>query len=184
LDDHRKFEDYVTQLDRKVGARNGKIFLFADEFAANPKNTTFHSNIKDVFLPANCTSQLQPLHLEIIQAFKCHYGKQLIQKTVAVIDGGLLQDGTQMKLDVLSAVHFVAEVWRLVKPTTIKNVFVKCGFSNDHVSSNDGTAVSVKMKRLTDTVYNLLECSLGTAQHVTVLLRFLESRVLTSKINI
>jgi hypothetical protein len=34
------------------------------------------------------------------------------------------------------------------------------------------------MKRMTGTVYNLLECSLKTTQHVTVLLRFVESRVL------
>jgi hypothetical protein len=37
----------------------------------------------------------------------------------------------------LSAMHFIAEAWRLITPTTIKNFFVKCGFSNDHVSNND-----------------------------------------------
>jgi hypothetical protein len=57
--------------------------------------------------------------------------------------GGLLQDGTQMKLDVLSAMHFIAEASRLVTPTAIKNGFVKSGFSNDHISSNDDSAVKV-----------------------------------------
>jgi hypothetical protein len=33
----------------------------------------------------------------------------LIQKTVAMIDGVLLEDATQMKVDVLSAMHFIAE---------------------------------------------------------------------------
>jgi hypothetical protein len=42
-----------------------------------------------------------------------------------------------MKLDVLSAKHFIAEAWRLMTPTKLKNYFVKCSFSNDHVSSND-----------------------------------------------
>jgi hypothetical protein len=42
---------------------------------------------------------------------------------------------TQMKLDVLSAVHFIAEAERLITSTTIKNSFVKYGFSNDHVSA-------------------------------------------------
>jgi hypothetical protein len=51
--------------------------------------------------------------------------------------GGMLQDATQMKLDVLSAMHFITEARRLIIPTTIKNCFEKCGFSNDHVSSND-----------------------------------------------
>jgi hypothetical protein len=58
-------------------------------------------------------------------------------------DEGLLQDVTQMKLDVLSAVHFTPEAWRLVTPTTIKNCFVKCGFSIDHVSSNANSAVKL-----------------------------------------
>jgi hypothetical protein len=67
--------------------------------------------------------------LGTIHAIKCHYRRQLIQKTVAMIDERLLQDGEQMKLDVLSAMHFTAEAWRLITPSTIKNCFVKCGFS-------------------------------------------------------
>jgi hypothetical protein len=46
-----------------------------------------------------------------------------------------------MKLDVLSAMHFMAEAWRLITPTTIKNCFVKCGYSIVHVSSTDDSAV-------------------------------------------
>jgi hypothetical protein len=34
----------------------------------------------------------------------------MIQNTVAMIEWGLLQDATQMKLDVLPAMHFKAEV--------------------------------------------------------------------------
>jgi hypothetical protein len=52
----------------------------------------------------------------------------MIQKTVAMIYGELLQDATQMKQDVFPAVHFIAEGWRLVTPTAIKNCFMKCGF--------------------------------------------------------
>jgi hypothetical protein len=63
------YEDFLTQLDRKLGAKNPII----DQCAAHPKNTTLLSNIKVAFLPANHTSQLQPSDLAIIQAFKCHY---------------------------------------------------------------------------------------------------------------
>jgi hypothetical protein len=48
-----------------------------------------------------------------------------------------------MKTDVLSAVHFIAEAQRLITPTVIKNCFVKCGFSNDHVSRIDNSAVKL-----------------------------------------
>jgi hypothetical protein len=50
------------------------------------------SNIKVLFLPANYTTQPQPLYLGIIHAVKYHYRKQLISKTGATIDEGLLQD--------------------------------------------------------------------------------------------
>jgi hypothetical protein len=55
-------------------------------------------------------------------------------ETVATIDEGLPQKATQMKLDVLSAMHFIAEPWRLTTPR---------GFSIDHVSSNDDSAVKL-----------------------------------------
>jgi hypothetical protein len=72
------FEYYPTWLVRKLGAKNRKILLLIDQCAAHPKNTAFLSNVKVIFLPANCTSQPQPLHLGIIHAFKCHYRKQMI----------------------------------------------------------------------------------------------------------
>jgi hypothetical protein len=41
---------------------------------------------------------------------------------------GLLQDAAQMKLDMLSGVHLLAEAWRSITPTAIKNCSVKCSF--------------------------------------------------------
>jgi hypothetical protein len=101
------FEDYLTQLDIKLGVKTRKILLFIIQCAVHPKNTIFLSNIKVVFLPSNCTSQA--LDSGIIHAFKCHYRKQMIRKTVVMTDGGLLQDAIQTKLDMLSAMHFIAE---------------------------------------------------------------------------
>jgi hypothetical protein len=97
-----------------------------------------------MFPPANYSTQPQPFYLGIIHAFKCHYRKQLISKTAATTDGGLHQDATQMKLKVLSAMHFITEPWILITPTTIKNCFVKCSFSIDNVSSNDSAVKLVE----------------------------------------
>jgi hypothetical protein len=49
------FEDYLTQLDRKLGARNRKILLFIDQCAAHPKNTTFVNLIKNTNLSNSAT---------------------------------------------------------------------------------------------------------------------------------
>jgi hypothetical protein len=127
-----------------MGPKNCKILLFIVQYAARLKNITFLSNIKVAFHPTYCSSQLQPLDLGIIHAFKCHYRKQLIRKTVAMIDGGLLRDAVMKKLDVLTALLFIVEAWRSVTHTAIKNCFVKCGFSYDHVSSNDYRVVKLK----------------------------------------
>jgi glycosyltransferase A (GT-A) superfamily protein (DUF2064 family) len=74
--------------------------------------------------------------LGVIHAFKCQYKKQLISKTAATMDGELLQDAAQMKMDVSSVVHVIAEPWILITSTIIKNCFVKCGFSTSHVGSS------------------------------------------------
>jgi hypothetical protein len=86
-------------------------------------------------------SQLQPLDFRITHAFKHHYRKQFIWKTVPKTNGGLRRDVTYMKLDVLSSMHFIAEACGLITPTTMKNCSVKCGFSTDHANSNDDSAV-------------------------------------------
>jgi hypothetical protein len=99
-----------------------------DQCAAHVKNTTFLSNVKVVFLPATAFR------------FGNHPCIQVpLQKTADCSHDrwGLLRDAAQMKLDELSAVDFIAEVWRLITPTAIKNCFVKCGFLIDHVRSND-----------------------------------------------
>jgi hypothetical protein len=136
------FEDYLIHLDRKMGGKNRKILLFIDQCAAHPKNV-FLRNIEVVFLPAHCTSTLQPLDLGIIHAFKFHYRKLLVRKTVAMVDGGLLQDATKMKLSVLHAMNFIAEAWRLITPCTIKNCFAKCGFLGCCNTSNDDSYVNL-----------------------------------------
>jgi hypothetical protein len=70
-------EYYLTQLVRKLGAKNRKILLFIDHCAAYPKNNTFLSNIKAYGFGNHPCIQMQ-----------------LILKTVAMMDAGLLQDAT------------------------------------------------------------------------------------------
>jgi hypothetical protein len=67
-------DNYLIQLDRKLGVKNRRTLIFSEQCAAHPQNT-FFSKINSVGLPANYTSQLQPLYLEIIHAFKCQYRK-------------------------------------------------------------------------------------------------------------
>jgi hypothetical protein len=60
-----------------------------------------------------------------------------------MVDRGLLQDTARMKLDMLSAMHFMAEAWRLITPTANKDSSVNCGSLTDHVGSNEDIAVKL-----------------------------------------
>jgi hypothetical protein len=60
-----------------------------------------------------------------------------------MLDWGLLENTACKKLDMSSALHFIAQAWGLLTPTTNKNCFVKCGFLIGHVTSNDDSAVRV-----------------------------------------
>jgi hypothetical protein len=65
----------------------------------------------------------------------------------------------QMKLDVLSAVYFIAQSWRLITPTMIENCAVEWGFLIDHVSSNDDNAV--KLTEVEENDWHSLHCFQG-----------------------
>jgi len=54
---------------------------------------------------------------------------QFIKKTAKMSYGRLLQDTAHMKSDILSAMQFTAETWKLTTSITLKNCFTKLVFS-------------------------------------------------------
>lgn len=118
------FEEQLHALDAKMGAQNRKIILFIDQCPAHPP-TVHLRNIKLTFFPANCTSELQPLDLGIIHTLKLNYRKSLVQRAVTLLDAG--KDPKNMKVNVLDAIHYVAQAWKNVKTSTISNCFKKAG---------------------------------------------------------
>lgn len=83
------------------------------------------TNIKLAFFPANCTSELQSLDLGIIRSFKFIYKINLGNKALGLLDRNV--DPSTLKLNVLDALHFIANSWHEVKPSTIINRFKKSG---------------------------------------------------------
>jgi hypothetical protein len=114
------------------GLKIKKILLFIDQCAAC-LNITFLRNIKDVFLPGNCTSQLPPLDLAVIHSFKYTFMVSIfIHKTFVMTDGRLLQDASCMKQHVLSVMNFTTGPLKLIMQTSIQNCVIKCGFPVNH----------------------------------------------------
>ncbi|KAH7934991.1 hypothetical protein HPB52_002567 [Rhipicephalus sanguineus] len=95
--------------------------------------------VKVVFLPPNCTSQLQPLDAGVIKCMKQKYRKFLVQRRLA----GMERKQLDKKLSVLDAMHCIASAWDAVTPETIVNSFRHCGFNRSGACSTSEAAVPV-----------------------------------------
>ncbi|XP_046392284.1 tigger transposable element-derived protein 4-like [Ischnura elegans] len=119
-------QEQMQALDAKMGVQNRKIVVFLDQCPAHPKNMNLR-NIKLVFFPPNCTSQLQPLDLGIIHVSKSNYRRILVRKAINLIDSG--RDPKSFKVSVLDALLYVERPWKEVVEGKIANCFKKAGFS-------------------------------------------------------
>lgn len=118
------FEKQLTALDALMGVKHRKILLFLDRCPAHPTNLTLR-NIQLAFFPPNCTSELQPLDLGIIRAFKHYYRRNLVQKLLCQLERG--GDPNKFKMSILDAMHYTVKAWGEITDSTIKNCFRKAG---------------------------------------------------------
>lgn len=133
------FEDFLRKLNKQMKLQNRKIMLFIDQCTAHPDLQL--SNVRVVFLPANCTSKLQPCDLGIIRSFKVYYRKQLVRKAIAELENGNLNDGCKLKLSVLEAMHFISASWRNVTQQCILHCFEESGIAaSNEPGTNEETA--------------------------------------------
>lgn len=58
--------NFQGALDMEMGTTGRKILLNIDKCPPHPQFTFFLSNVKVAFLPANCTSEFQPLDSYIL----------------------------------------------------------------------------------------------------------------------
>ena len=108
----------------------GKSFHYSSNGQCHPHHLKEKfSNIKIVFLPANTTSTIQPLdlHVGIIQNFKCHYRKFLLQYVVAQIDHCVTASDVVGSVNHLKAIRWVAQAWDMVQSITVSRCFCKAG---------------------------------------------------------
>ena len=117
------FIDWIRKFDVKMHKENRKDLLIFDSYTTHPPNIPGVTNLTIHFLPANCTSRLQPLDLGIIRSMKALYRKSLIRK--------LINDSTDnmkvRKFTVLEATHMITSVWKEVSLSTIKNCVCNAG---------------------------------------------------------
>ncbi len=135
------FIDFLKQWDRRL-RRN--ILLLIDNCPAHKFDCGL-KHIEIALLPANTTSLIQPCDQGVIKTLKSHYRTELRRKIIQELDSDLTKFSAHelcRKIDLLSAVHLLAQAWKRVTPVCIRNCFQKGGFSlipPDDVDSIVGT---------------------------------------------
>lgn len=116
------FKKWLIKTDKQMITAKRKILLFIDNCTAHTDVPTLKA-IKVQFLPANTTSQLQPLDQGIIKNFKTFYRKEIVKKMITD-----MEQNTISSINVLQAMRMVDKAWRNVTSNAVKNCFKACGF--------------------------------------------------------
>ena len=111
--------------------------------------------MKSVYLPPNTTLMLQPLDLGIIKTFKVYYCKLLMRFILAKIETCSSASKVLQSVNVLHAIRWVAEAWKIVSETTIKKCFRKAG-----ILRHDFSVVSPLIPAASDPFSDIDSCDL------------------------
>jgi hypothetical protein len=76
---------------------------------------TCYANSK-AWMKSGIFSIIQPLDLGVIKCFKKVYRKQIVQRTVCLMDAG---KWVQLKIDIWQAIHFIVSAWQQVIQSTV-----------------------------------------------------------------
>ena len=79
------FIDWIQSLNKIMRSKKRHIILFLYNATSHSHELQL-SNVKLSFLPANCTSKLQPLNLGIIHAFRGRYRKMMLSRLISNIE--------------------------------------------------------------------------------------------------
>lgn len=119
------FKQWLHSFDARMGVKNRKVVLFVDRCPAHP-DIKLH-NVELVFLPANCTSVLQPLDQGVFNLLKREFRKQLVNAVMRKLAAGK----TMCKWNVLEAIRALAVSWENITPEVIAACFRHAGFRNN-----------------------------------------------------
>jgi hypothetical protein len=90
-------EEFLCNLNAAMKAQNRKIILLLDNAPVHPPLELSH--VKLLYLPANTTSNTQPLDEGIIKNFKYHYRGKVVLYLVVLVDQSLSPKDTLSTAD-------------------------------------------------------------------------------------
>lgn len=128
------FTRFMKQLDARMSKEKRKIALIVDNCPSHPPINL--NNIKLIFLPPNTTSVLQPMDAGVIHSLRSKYRVKIARKLLALIDAN--KKPTEKNINLYEAIIMLKKSWDEVSAETIKNCFIKSGFSfEQNIETNE-----------------------------------------------
>jgi hypothetical protein len=122
-----------------MGAANRKVLLFTDKCPEHPADTMFLKSVTVIFFPPHCTNNLQPTDLGVIHSLKAKHREVLVCKATAAI-----KNKTELKLNILQAMHMVVAAWNSLSSAIIRNCYRKAGFPSHKDSEEENKEAGVE----------------------------------------
>lgn len=130
---NKVFTDWLKNLNSEMRKQGRKILLLLDNASSHGKQEDHClSNVEIKFLPANTTSQLQPLDQGIIRTFKAYYRRSMLRSLLSKMDSADSVTELCKKVTLLDAIGWVVKAWDCVKTETVVKCFKSVGFSSSY----------------------------------------------------
>jgi ADP-dependent phosphofructokinase/glucokinase len=113
---------------------NRNVIPFLDNATCHPKVTL--SNVKIAWFPANATSALQPMDMDVIYTFKSHYRRFLTLSLILNVEEANSSYALARSVSVLNGVNLIVLAVKKIKEETVKKCSANAGFGESDVSDN------------------------------------------------
>lgn len=129
------FVKWLIKFNSRMQRQNRTVLLLLDNAPCHMRRSM--SNVNHLFLPANVTSQLQPLDQGIIQAFKLQYRSLMLRWLLTRMDECSNAAELTKKINVLDAIRWVCQAWEGVSGETITRCFQRCGLGVECIGDSE-----------------------------------------------
>lgn len=124
------FFEWLRYVDDTIGKTAGRnILLLMDNCSAHGTIETLpqFNHVEVAFLPPNTTSKLQPLDAGIIAAMKVRYRRRQMERAVDLLDVGDMDIYKIYKINILTAMRWLTNIWDDLSAATIRNCWGTTG---------------------------------------------------------
>lgn len=128
------FEQFVPSVERFLN-KNGlprKAILLVDNAPSHPNESVLRSkNIIVKFFPPNVTSIGQPMDQGVLETFKRHYRRFLLQEILEKSAAGSTLKECLLAINMKSVIYWSAQAWDAVQRLTLERSWAKILCSNN-----------------------------------------------------